>query len=1764
MELSGYLIKEEVYEGELFFIFRALRKNDNKLVILKVLKNDHPTSEQLNRLKTEYEIGKKIQSEGVLTVYALEQSENSIFLAFEDFEGQSLKAYLATNNLDPINFLRLAIAITEVLGEIHEHFIIHKDINPSNILINPKTKKIKIIDFGVATLLPRERLEARNPKVLEGTLVYMSPEQTGRMNRGIDYRTDYYSLGISFYEMLTKQLPFESQDAIEIIHAHLAKTPAAPYEVNPNIPKEISDIVMKCLEKTPEKRYQSAFGLKYDLQQCLDQLQQLGTIGTFEIGAKDISSRFQISEKIYGRDEEINLLLDTFERASIWQSELILITGDAGSGKSTLAQEIQKAIMQKKGYFIQGKFSETSHNVPYFGLIQAIQGLTRKILSETQEGINIWKERLLAALGTNGKLITDIFPELIAIIGPQPEIAEITPTESQNRFLIVFQSFISSLATQKNPLVIFLDDVQSADPASLKLLELLISQTESRYILTILGYKEQEIDSSHPFRRILEGIQKKGTSINFIQLGHLKFADVEQLLADTLHCTAKASSALAKLCYDKTQGNPFFLHQFLNNLYQESLITFSSKTGGWWWDIEEIKKQAITDNVVELMAQKLHKLPKETQAVIELASCIGNQFDLQILSFLSEKSLKQTSQELWKSLEEGLILPLDNHYQSVENVPNFNVNYRFQHTRVQQAAYSLVSTTNKQHYHLKIGRWLLQNAPQEKQAAIIFDIVSHLNLAIDLITTPEEMISIAELNLIAAKKARTSAAYDTTIAYTSIAIKLLGETAWNKHYPLMLELQNISAESAYLVGDFSRMNNSIEAVLKNAKDILDEVKVYIVKIAYYVSDQRPEQAAELAFPILSRLHINFPRHPNLFHVALVFLHSQLLLLTKSIEDLKNLPPMTNPHAIAAMQIMIVFMPAIYVYVPKLVPIMMLKILIISLQYGNSPLSGSSYGGQGIFLAGFLNRIEKGYEYAKLAFYIVDRSPQKVVLPLVWLGGYFCVAHWKISLREVAQHLLEAHQVALANGDLLHVGSSSNIYCVSLFLAGEELTLVFSEMQKYANLNLKINQKLHYTALSVHSQAINNLLEPSTDPTSLVGRYFNEETANINDDIHLLSIVCFQKMILNYLFGDYEQAIKNATIAKKWAIQATPFVPYINFYESLSYLAHFRYSKGLKRKWLLRRIEKNQKKLRLWGKHGPINYSHKYHLVEAEKYRALNLYHLAEINYEKAIKLAGENKYIHEEALANELGSIFHFECGNEKIAKLYLTDAHYSYKKWGAQAKVKALEERYPWLKTSSRNRQKATLTLPAQVSVMSSVTPYATTTDTLDLGTVLKASQAISTELELPKLITKMLRILVENLGAERGVLVLEENHQLGIAGEYLISAQENSGSELKLLTEDNLPISIIQYVYRSKDVVLLESSDNQFNLDNYITTRKPKSILCAPVLRHSHLIGILYFENNLVTNAFALDHLEILSMLSGQIAVSIENAKFYQSSQRFVPKQFLELLGKESLIDVKLGDYTQKILTAMFIDIREFTKISENNDPKLIFSIINQYLGGIEPIITKHGGLIDKYIGDTIVILFVKSSDDAINAGIEIQEWLYQFNTSLNTQKNLAIKVGIGINTGLAMIGTIGSERRMDGTVLSDAINTASRIEGLNKTYGTRMLMTENTADSLKNYHRYSIRQIDKVRVKGKTQALRIFEVLDGLPKAQRKARLSTLQAFNKARELYLDRQFKAAKTLLLSCLEKDPNDKVCRIYVRRCENFLNHPCPPEWDGTTDFTTK
>ncbi|MEG4207985.1 AAA family ATPase [Microcoleus sp. Pol7_A1] len=1518
--VSGYHLVEQLYCGSRTLVYRAIRETDQLPVVIKLLNRDYPSFSELLQFRNQYTIAKNLRLPGVVEPYNLESYRHSYAIVMEDFGGISLRDYAQERSLTLAEILEIAIQITDILNELYRHRVIHKDIKPANVLIHPETKQVKLIDFSIASLLPRETQEIHNPNVLEGTLAYISPEQTGRMNRGIDYRTDFYSLGATFYELLTGKLPFECDDPMELIHCHIAKQP--PSINSKEIPQVLSDMVMKLMAKNAEKRYQSALGLKHDLEKCLQQCQETGNIETFELGTRDVCDRFLIPEKLYGRETEVQTLLNAFDRVANGTSELMLVAGFSGIGKTAVVNEVHKPIVRQRGYFIKGKFDQFNRNIPFSAFVQAFRDFMAQLLSESDAKVKEWKTQILEALGDNGQVIIEVIPELERIIGSQPPAPELSGIAAQNLFNLLFHKFIAVFTKKEHPLVMFLDDLQWADSASLKLMQLLVNESQLGYLLLLGAYRDNEVSPGHPLMLTLDEVRKAGTTLNTITLAPLGQISLNQLVADTLVCYPKLAQPLTELVYQKTKGNPFFATQFLKALHQDKLIIFEIQSGHWQCDISKVREAALTDDVVLFMAQQLQKMPATTQSVLKLAACIGNQFELATLAIVSESSETETATALWKALQEELIVPQSEVYkfyvgaeQAISEATSQTVSYRFLHDRVQQAAYSLIPEEERAIAHYQIGQLLLQQISAEAREERIFELVNQLNYGTTLVVEQTERDDLGKLNLTACRKARAATAYQAAREYATVGLTLLGFEAWQRQYEMTLSLHELAAEIAWLCGDFEGMERRIEATLHHAKTPLDRMQIYQIKIQSLNSRNEFLAALSTGKYVLQLLGVSLPDSPTTEEIQQARQEINASLGDRSIEELIHLPKMRDAQKLAIMQIADSILPSCYLTGSPLYPLVVALQVKLSIQFGNSLFSPISYVSYAFLLNMLWQEITQVQQFGQLAYRLASEPEAKNIRAATFnvFAGYVhhCVAH----VRETLPIFQDGYQAGLETGDLEFIVYTVQMFSLNSLWSGKPLNELEPQIRAYhqhlRDLNIITTAK-HYL---IYWETALILLGRSEDEVPLRKDSYEEELVSqvqASNDMFRLCIFYHHRFVLNFWLGDIVKAQKDADRARQHLTRCmgTILEPVFYFYDSLTALA-IQPESTAQSDDRLHQVQENQGKLQQWASHAPMNHLHKWQLVEAERYRVLAQYKEAIECYDFAVKGAKENEYLQEEALANELAAKFYWEWGKEKVAASYMQEAYYCYARWGALAKVQDLEKRFPQLLYPILNQPKlrfnpletlATISHSSQTSSNSSTS----ISEALDFASIVQAAQALSSKIQLDELFGSLNQIILKTSGAETCALLLPDRDEWQIrAITHINPDNELPTTLLQTQPLDNsvgMPLKLIYYVKNTLQTVVIEGGKTDIpGLMNDCTLQyQSQSMLCTPILDRGNLVAILYLEHRSTKGVFTSDRLLVLNFLCTQAAISLENARLYQQAQDYayqVEQSQLQLVQSEKM---------------------------------------------------------------------------------------------------------------------------------------------------------------------------------------------------------------------------------------------------------------------------
>ncbi|WFU55234.1 AAA family ATPase [Bradyrhizobium pachyrhizi] len=1471
-----------------------LDDNGNRLAVLLVAPAaDRPSRSRLDRLTHEYELKDELDGAWAARPLALMRDAGRTVLVLDDLGGEPLDRLL-NGPMEVGRFLRLAIAVTSALGKLHQRGLIHKDIRPANIVVDCADGRVRLTGFGIASRLSRERQAPDPPETIAGTLAYMAPEQTGRMNRSVDARSDLYALGVTLYQMLTGVLPFTAADPMEWVHCHIARPAVPPSERLRNLSGSVSAIIMKLLAKTAEERYQTAAGAESDLRRCLAEWETRGDIDEFAPGEHDTPDRLLIPERLYGRTAEIGTLVASFDRIVVGgRPELVLVSGYSGIGKSAFVNELHKPLALPRGLFASGKFDQYKRDIPYATLAQAFQSLIRPLLSKTEAELRRWREALLEALEPNGRLIVDLVPELKHIIGDQPPVHELPPQDAQGRFQLVFRRFIGVFARPEHPLALFLDDLQWLDAATLDLLEDLLTRPDVQNLLLIGAYRDNEVDPLHPLMRKLEAMRQAGAILQDIVLAPLTCEDLGQLVADSVHSEPERIAPLAQLIHEKTTGNPLFAIQFISALADEGLLTFDYGEARWRWDLNRIQAKGYTDNVVDLMVGKLNRLSAETRNALQKLACLGDDAGFTMLRIVSQSSEEEMHGRLWEAVRAGLI------FRSEES-------YRFLHDRVQEAAYSLIAEELRAEAHLRIGMMLAAQTPPEKLEETIFEIVNQLNRGSHLITSIEELERVAKLNLVAGRRAKASTAYASALNYLSCGAALLPGDPWERQHDLIFELELHRAECEFLTGALAEAEQRLAVLSAHSATTIERARVTCLQVDLYTTLDQGSRAIAVGLDYLRHLGIDWSPHPTEDEARREYDRIWTQLGSRTIESLIDLPLMSNEASLATLDVLTKLGPPAHYTDANVRSMVICRAVNLSLEGGNCDGSCYAYAVLGRLAGPEFGDYQAGLRLGRLGYELVEQRGLRRFQARTYLNFGYLLMFWTRHVREGCELLRRAFETANQIGDLTFAAYYYTHLNTYLLAAGNPLDNVQVEVEH--GLAFARNMRFGFAIDSIAGQL--GLIRTLRGLTPIFGRFDDgqfdelllESRFGRNPDLALAAgSYWIRKLQARFFAGDYADALEASLMAQQLQPTSASFFECAeyHFYSALSRAASCDSAAAGQQQEHVRALAAHHRQLEVWAMACPDSFENRAALVGAEiariEGRALDAEHL----YEHAIHSAQAHGFVHNEALANETAARFYAARGFKKIAHAYLRDARYAYIRWGADGKVRQLDELYQHLREEK--------------SVVGPTGTIGASVEQLDLATVIKVSQAVSGEIVPEKLIDTLMRTAIENAGAGRGLLILAVGDGYRIEAEVTTSNNTVTvGQRQAGVTAADLPESILHYVIRTKESVLLHdaAAANPFSADRYIHRHHARSILCLPLLKQNRLAGVLYLENNLTAHAFTPDRVTVLKVLASQAAISLENSQLYRDVADREGK--IRRLVDANIIGILIADREGRILEA------------------------------------------------------------------------------------------------------------------------------------------------------------------------------------------------------------------------------------------------------------
>jgi PAS domain S-box-containing protein len=1490
----------------LSYVFSPLRKGDialyrgsgNGLAPILLVAAEETSLGCVERLEHEYALKAELDADWSARPVALTHYSGRTALVLEDPGGTPLDRLLG-RPLDVSHFLHIVIPLAGVLRRVHERGLIHKDIKPANILVNEASGGVWLTGFGVASRLPREHQAPAPPEVIAGTLAYMAPEQTGRMNRSVDSRSDLYALGITFYEMLAGTLPFAAADPIEWVHCHIARQPAPLEERIAGVPGPLSAIVMKLLAKIAEERYQTASGLEADLQRCLREWETHGRIEPFMLGAHDLSDQLLIPEKLYGREREINALLASFDRvAATGTVGFVLVSGYSGIGKSSVVHELHKALVPPRGLFAAGKFDQYKRDIPYATLGQAFQSLVRSLLSQSEAELGRWRDDLREALGSNGQLIVNLVPELELVIGKQPEMANLPASDSQSRFQMAFRRFVGVFADKEHPLALFLDDLQWLDAATLDLLQHLVTHPEVRHLLLVGAYRDNEVNPSHPLLPTLDAIRKAGAFVQEISLAPLTGEDMGHLIADTLGCTPDDATPLAQLVHDKTGGNPFFANQFVSALAEEGLLRFDHGAARWRWELGRLHAKGYTDNVVDLMVGRLARLSERTQAALQQLACLGNVAEIAMLSIILGKSDEEVRSDLWEAVRLELVEQLEGAY-------------KFTHDRVQEAAYSFIPERVRAEAHLLIGRLLVAHTPAEKREEAVFEIVNQLNRGAALITSGDEREQLAELNLIAGGRAKATTAYASALTYFAAGAALLSDDSWERRHELKFGLELRLAECEFLTGALAEAEQRLNVLSTHAASTVEQATAVCMCIDLYTTVGRNARAIASALTGLHLFGIDIPARPTWEDVQAEYEAAWQTLDGRPIESLIDLPLMTDPEQQAAMQVLSTLLGPAYFTDLHLFCLLACRMVNVSMQHGMCGASAHAYGFWGIVLGPVFHRYREGYRSAKLACDLVEKYGFIDYRAKAY-RSMGIAALWTEPITTALDYNQAAVRAASETGDLTYACYSLDRSVLILLLRNDPLDVVWRESER----SLDFVRKAGYGGVADNILGMQRFIATMQGRTATFPPFSDaqfDETAfeaqlTVNGTAMMVFFYWILKLKTRFLSGDYAEALAAAEKARAllWISAAHIHLLDYSYYTALTVAALYENGAAAVQQSWRELLTAHREQLREWAENCPLTFGDKHELVSAEIARLEGRDADAMRLYEQAILSASENGFVQNEGLAHEVAARFYTARGVKTIAHAYLREARRCYLRWGAFGKVRQLEQLHPHLRDAPVPAS-PTATIGAPV-------------EQLDVGTVLKAAQAVSGEIVLGDLIKVLLRIAVEHAGAERGLLILFTDDEPRIAAEATTGrGQVEVALRGTVVSPTELPGSALHTVIRTRESVILNDASAQkpFSADEYICYKHARSVLCLPLVKQTRLIGVLYLENNLASHVFTPARISVLELLASQAAISLENARLYNDLGEREAR--IRRLVDSNIIGIVIWDFQGRIIEAnqAFLDI-------------------------------------------------------------------------------------------------------------------------------------------------------------------------------------------------------------------------------------------------------
>lgn len=1733
--------KELLSAGKTFDVHRANFGVDLENVIVKQANARADRVDAAARLSNEFAISRSIHGPTVITADKWLDTTQGPLLVFQDHNLSALNLNRSLP-LAASELLATALKMAASLKTIHEAGIVHRDINPSNFVVSDDLSEVRLIDFCIAMQSGTSEPQRGIMTSARGTLDYMPPEQSGRINRNVDQRSDLYSFGITLYELATGQLPFSESQPAALIHRHLTEIPPPAATVNPKIPVRLSDAIARLIEKNPEDRFQT-------VQAFVQALENDHNNATPE--------HFKIPDALYGRDVLLQRALKSIQTNAKGGNGLIRVTGPSGSGKSALIMNLVTSAQSTGAIFIQGKFEQYKQSRPYEAFGQACNMLLRKLLSQPPSVVKQWRERILHALSPNAQVLLDLLPEYEKLIDSQPSVAKLGLNESQIRMSMVFRRFVKALSSPQQPIILFIDDLQWADAASRSLIELLLTDSTIENFTIVAAYRDDEISDNHPLNTLFASLHQHRPLAPPLVVSALKLDDVANMMADSLGNSVEAALPLARIVMQKTAGNPFFIRQFLLALVRKNLITYSPTTQRWTSHDDKAAGEQITDNVTSLVIDRILDLPLRTQELIKFAACFGNSFSADDLGLTTETDIDVLREQLAPALQSQIILLEQN------TMSGLAATYRFQHDRVQQAAHELLPEDQRSQRHALIAQYLIERGDlQGTRLVIVTDhlIAGQKHLSAELDT---------QLLLLAIKSAvrtKASNAYQATIRYLDIAEQALQRTSQTPDASVLFKINIERAEVAYLNGDRALAESLANTMLELPLRAIDKVAVLELKTLIFTARLEYKDAIVAGREAIALLGVDLPAKPNTATILAQIAKTKLKLRGYSDADILLLPAMQDPNKMAVMRVLKLLAPPAYFSEPNLLPIIAMTHVRLTVSYGTAPYSGYGFVVYGMMHCAVLGNIPRGLAYGELALKMVSAPGARDIEGAVKMMFAGFIRHWSVPLTEVLPIYLDGADKAFAAGDLEFHAYNRYGHASYALMAGKSL----DKVQEHLDLHISaVTEAAHEKTQRIMSMARSSIIKMRGVHNEQGSHFDHKESLKIwkeQSDATSLAYHFKYQLLEHLMVGDYEGVLGSAkNLTDNLAgILSMAYQPFYLFYEALalietSSLASYtqKFIRLTNARRLIRRLDK-------WSRHSPFTLQHRVTLLRAEMAAVTGDMAKAISGFESAIELARRSGALHDIGLFQERAGRFYLRQNSSAVAIMHLNAAIDAHQVWGGGAWATSVAERFSQFTTSK--------------GVMNSANTesrIASSMDSVDSQTFILAANALAQKSSLEEVVVEVMKAIVMNAGATRGALILSQDSHWNLVAELQQGKSVSMMRNIPASASSTLPQGIINFVRHAGEQLVLNdaSIDETFGNDPYVLSAQPVSVLCAPLVAKGKIVGIIYLENSAMRNAFRADLCKSVEVLATQAAISIDNASLFEKLEgalelqlelttahaRFVPHSFLELLGRPSIAEVKLGDHIKGEASILFSDMREFTALVERLEPDEAIVFINDYLSLMEPAVLANGGFVDSYIGDALMAVFDIGPQAAIDTAISMIQRLESWSDGKSSLSTVPIKIGIGIASGELIFGTIGAANRLKCGVIGDTVNLASRIEGLTKRFDAKILITENTLNTLENPQSYQIREIDFVTVAGREQPINLFEVLDADIESLREQKVLTTPYMKKGLECYRAGSINEALRLFEQCVQLAPDDPVSSLLLDRCQNADYGKSGGTWDGIT-----